>query len=185
MVTIDVSDIAQYLYCPRKIYFIKVMGLRILKPKMEMGKEIHEGIYDKLRRRKRIWRVDAEIVENVYLESEKYGIRGYVDAVLKCGEELIPVDVKYTKFDEIFYNWKMQLVAYAVLVEENFRCVVKKVLVYLTETNDWVEVSIFPEDREALKRIIKKIEGIILNERYPPATKSKKCEYCEMLKICH
>jgi CRISPR-associated exonuclease Cas4 len=182
---IDVSDITQYLYCSRKIYFMKVMGLRILKPKMEMGKEIHEGIYSKLKRRKRIWRVDAEIVENVYLESESYGIKGYIDAILNSGGELTPVDVKYTRFNEIFYNWKMQLVAYAVLVEENFGCIVKKVLVYLTETKDWIEVSIFPEDREALKRIVKRIKEIILNERYPPATKSRKCDYCEMSKICH
>jgi len=182
---IDVSDVSQYLYCPRKIYFMKVMGLRILKPKMQMGKDIHEKIYSKLRRRKKIWRNNAEVLENVYLESERYGIRGFVDALIKYGEEIIPVDVKYTRFDDIFYNWKMQLVAYAVLVEENFKCVVKRVLVYLTETKEWKEIRIFPEDKKALKRIISKIEEIIAEEKCPRVVKSKKCGYCEVSKICH
>jgi len=34
----DVSDIVQYLYCPRKLYFLKIAGIRISKPKMEEGK---------------------------------------------------------------------------------------------------------------------------------------------------
>jgi len=177
---IDVSDIVQYLYCPRKLYFIRVMGLRITKPKMDVGRKIHENVAKSLKRRK----IEGEILENVYLESQKYGIKGCVDAIIKRGEEYIPVDVKYSRFKSLFYHWKMQLVAYAVLVEENFGCKVKRAYVYLTEGKDWIEVEITPGDREALMKIIRKVEEIIREERYPRASKSKKCNYCEVSRFC-
>lgn len=177
---IDVSDVVQYLYCPRKLYFIKVMGLRITKPKMNIGKEIHENVAKSLRRRK----IDGEILENVYLESRKYGIKGCVDAIIRRGEEYIPIDIKFSKFRSLFYGWKMQLVAYAILVEENFGCRVKKAYIYLTEEKDWIEVEIMPEDKEALAKIIRKVEEIIRKEKYPQASKSKKCNYCEVSKLC-
>jgi len=36
---IDVSDIVQYLYCPRKVYFHRVAGITLTRPKMEVGRE--------------------------------------------------------------------------------------------------------------------------------------------------
>ena len=177
---IDVSDIVQYLYCPRKLYFIRVVGLKIKKPKMEVGKEVHGEVAKALKRRK----IEGEILENVYLESQKYRIKGCVDAVIRRGEEYIPVDIKFSRFRTLFYQWKMQLVAYAVLVEENFGCKVRRAYVYLTESNDWIEVKIMPEDKEALVNIIRKVEEIIREEKYPQACKSKKCNYCEVSKFC-
>jgi len=177
---IEVSDIVQYLYCPRKLYFIKVMGLKITRPKMDVGKEVHEKVGKSLTRRK----IEGEILENVYLESQKYGVRGCVDAIIKRGGEYIPVDIKFSRFKSLFYQWKMQLVAYAVLVEENFGCKVKKAYVYLTEEKNWIEVEITPEDRKALMKIIQKVRGLIREERYPKANKSKKCNYCEVARFC-
>jgi CRISPR-associated exonuclease Cas4 len=177
---IDVSDVVQYLYCPRKVYFIKVMGLKVTKPKMDVGREVHDNVAKSMKRRK----IDGELIENVYLESHRYGIKGCVDAIIKRGDEYIPVDVKFSKFKSVFYGWKMQLVAYALLVEENFGCTVSKGYVYLVTDGKWVEVEITPEDRKALERIIKNVNEIILEEKYPSVQKSKMCNYCEMLKLC-
>ena len=187
MIMIDVNDVVQYLYCPRKVYFMK-LGIKTTRPKMEMGKEVHREIYAKLRRKKR-WKnvegADIEIIENVYLESERYGIKGYVDLILKAGEELLPVDIKYTKFRDIFYGWKMQIVAYGVLIEENFNCLVRRGFIYLVDSKDWIEVEVLPEDRKALERIVNRVRKIIASEEFPTVSKSKKCNYCEMSKLCH
>ncbi len=177
---IEVSDIVQYLYCPRKLYFIKVMGLRITRPKMNAGKEVHENVARSIARRK----MEGEILENVYLESQRYGMKGCVDAIIKRGEEYIPMDIKFSRFKSLFYQWKMQLVAYAVLVEENFGCSVKKAYIYLAEGKDWIEVEITPEDKEALTKIIQKVREIIREEKYPKTRKSKKCNYCEAARFC-
>jgi len=185
---INAGDISQYLYCPRKIYFMKVMGAKITRPKMAMGQEIHEKMYDNLKRRKKVWKGADEVLENVYLEGVRYGLKGYVDAIIRRGDEYIPVDFKFSRFEleegGLFYNWKMQLVAYAVLVEENYNTIVKRVLIYSTESKKWIKVEISPEDRRALKRILENIKEIILGEKYPTIKKSRKCGYCEMDKIC-
>jgi len=175
---IDVSDIVQYLFCPRKVYFLKVHGVRITRPKMEYGRELHSKVKRVLKR------LEGEVQENVYLESMKYGIRGCIDAVLKKGDDYIPIDVKYSKFKDVFYRWKMQLVAYAVLIEENYNCRVKQGLIYLIQDRKWIEVKIFPEDKKRLKDIIVKVEKLIEDGSYPPAAKSKKCNYCEVAKFC-
>jgi|Deesub1362B_J571_1020462.scaffolds.fasta_scaffold04679_4 CRISPR-associated exonuclease Cas4 len=179
---IDVSDIAQFLYCPKKIYFMKVLGVRMSKPKMEFGREIHEEMYGRFRRRKSL--KNYTILENLYLESERYGLKGFVDLVLKSEREVIPVDIKFTRFEEVHYNWKMQIVAYGVLVEENFGRIVKRAFIYNVSKKEWKELKIFPEDRKMLRKVVKSIEDIIRNERIPEVRKSKKCGYCEMQKIC-
>jgi len=177
---IDVSDLVQYLYCPRKLYFIRVMGLRITKPKMDVGKEIHESVGKSLKRRK----LEGEVMENVYLESRRYGIKGCVDAIIRRGEEYIPVDIKFSRFRSVFYGWKMQLAAYSILVEENFHCRVEKGYIYLAETREWIEVEITPEDKETLAKTIRKVEELLREEKFPRASRSKKCGYCEMSKLC-
>jgi len=175
---IDVSDVVQYLYCPRKVYFLKVQGVRIARPKMELGRELHSKVKRVIRR------LEGEVHENVYLESRRYGIKGCVDAVVKRGDNYVPIDVKYSRFKDVFYRWKMQLVAYAVLIEENYGCEVREGLIYLIQNRKWMEVGIFPEDRKRLKDIIAKVERLIEEGSYPPAAKSKKCNYCEVAKFC-
>ncbi|RLI71914.1 CRISPR-associated protein Cas4 [Archaeoglobales archaeon] len=172
---IDVSDLIQYLYCPRKIYFIKVMGIKLKKPKMEFGKELHGKLRIKF---------DGDILYNLYLESENYEIKGVVDAVIKQKNNYYPVDAKFTRFNKLFYGWKMQLVAYAVLIEENFGVTVKKGYIYFIDEKRLKEVEIVSEDKKALRDIVKKVERIINEEKIPNVEKSKKCEYCEMKKLC-
>ncbi len=172
---IGVSDLVQYLYCPGKVYFMKVMGIRLKKSKMVFGKESHEKLKIK---------AEGDIVYNLYLESPKYGIKGVVDAIILCEDEYCPVDAKFTRFENPFYSWKIQLTAYAVLVEENFGVTVKKGYIYFIDEKRLREVEITPEDRKALKEIVKRVERIIDGERMPEVKKSRKCEYCEMKKIC-
>lgn len=175
---IDVSDLVQYLYCPRKVYFLKVQGVRIARPKMELGKELHSKVKRVLKR------LVGKVYENVYLESRRYGIKGCVDAIVKRGDNYVPIDVKYSRFQNVFYQWKMQLVAYAVLIEENYGCEVREGLIYLIQDRKWVKVGIFPEDKRRLIDIIAKVKKLIRDGSYPSAAKSRKCNYCEVVKFC-
>jgi len=38
------------LYCPRKVYFLKVAGIRIARPKMEEGRTVQENVKGTLER---------------------------------------------------------------------------------------------------------------------------------------
>jgi len=175
---IEVSDLVQYLYCPRKVYFLRAMGLRMVKPKMEYGREVHSRVGRVL------GRLEGELFVNVYLESERYGLRGCVDGVLRRGEEYIPVDVKCTGLERVPYRWRMQMVAYAVLVEEGFGCRVRRGLIYLMESRRFVEVRVMPEDRAELRRLVERVERLLNEGSYPPAVRSNRCAYCEVERFC-
>ncbi|MEM2817195.1 MAG: Dna2/Cas4 domain-containing protein, partial [Archaeoglobaceae archaeon] len=75
---IDVSDVVQFLYCPRKVYFIKVAGFRIVKSKMEEGKKVQEEVFRKLE--KIADKMGGKLSTNVALESDRHGISGRIDA---------------------------------------------------------------------------------------------------------
>ncbi len=179
---IDVSDVVQYLYCPRKVYFIKVAGIRIQKPKMEEGKRAQAEVERNIRRFAE--KMGGELETGIYLESQRYRIKGLLDAMVKTDSSLYPVDVKLSRFDSVSYSWKMQLTAYALLLEENFEKSVRLGYIYIVGTRKLIEVRIEPEDRRSLMRIIRKVEEIIGSEKYPSASKSKKCSYCEVYDFC-
>lgn len=180
---LSVNDVVQYLYCPRKVYFIKVAGFRILKPKMEEGKRVQEEVIRKLE--KIAEKLGGKLLKNVRLDSDLYGLTGNLDAVITTGKEAFPVDIKFSRFSSLSYAWKMQLTAYSILVEEKFGVRVEKAFVFLISEKEMLkEVRILPEDKKALLRLLEEIWKVLEKESYPKTTKSKKCGYCEMEKFC-
>lgn len=180
---IDVSDVVQFLYCPRKVYFIRIAGFRIVKPKMEEGRRVQEEVLRRLERLAE--KMGGKLLTNVTLESDRYGISGKIDALILAQNTAYPVDVKFSKFSSVSYAWKMQLTAYSVLVEENFGFRVERAFIYLvSEKESMKEVRIFPEDRRALLRLLGEIRELLESESYPKTSRSRKCNYCEMAKFC-
>lgn len=180
---LDVSDIVQFLYCPRKVYFIKVAGFKILKPKMEEGRKVQEEVIKRLETIAK--KMGGELLKNVWLESDIYCLTGSVDAIINAKNGIFPVDVKFSRFSSISYAWKIQLTAYSVLVEEKFGKRVDKAFIYLVSEKEMLkEVIISAEDKKALMRLLEEIRELLENEDYPKTSKSKKCGYCEMEKFC-
>ncbi len=176
---LEVRDVVQFLYCPRKVYFMKIAGFRITKPKMEEGRKEQERATEKLEKMAK--KLGGKIIKNLPLESERYKLKGILDALI-VAEDLFPVDIKLSKFSSISYAWKMQMTAYSLLVEEKFGKTVKKAFIFLN--GKLKEVQITPEDKRNLERILEQIRQLIESESYPAVEKSKKCGYCEMQKFC-
>jgi CRISPR-associated exonuclease Cas4 len=172
---INVNDVVQYLYCPRKVYFRNVLGLKLKKQKMEFAKELHENL--------KLEFEECEVLYDVFLESQRYGVKGVVDAIVKC-DDYYPIEAKFTRFNEVYYSWKMQIVAYAALIEENFNTVVRKGYIFLIDRKELIELSVSPEDKRALMSIADRVRKLIESEIIPDVEKSKKCNYCEMEKVC-
>lgn len=180
---LEVSDVVQFLYCPKKLYFIKLAGFRIIRPKMEEGRRVQEGVAKKLE--KTAEKMKGKLITNLWLESEVLGLTGNLDALILTEKEILPIDIKFSKFNSISYAWKMQLTAYAILAEENFDKRVDKAFIYLVSEKETLkEVNISLEDKKALIGLLERIRELLESEKYPMATKSKKCGYCEVEKFC-
>jgi CRISPR-associated exonuclease Cas4 len=185
---VSVSDLVQYAYCPRKVYFSKVLGLGVVsRRKMDFGKKEHEREHRRSKERKMVYGFDRKdvkkVIHSVYVEHEEIGLYGQVDTVLEFEDgSLVPVEVKYSDFATVFKNWRKQLVAYGLLLEEKFGKKVEKGVLYFPKQKERIDVDITIEDKEFLIRDIERIRSLVRSEKMPRGR--NRCGYCEMRKFC-
>ena len=189
-ITITVTDIVQYNYCPRKVYFLKTLNLKIpARRKMEYGRKIHEQEMRKLERRKTVYGIPREKVErvehNLHLEDPELNLTGTVDTVviLKDGTP-VPVEAKYTDYPRLTWKLKKQLAAYAILLEKHYGKTVKQGIIYFPLQKKLLKVEITPIDKIAVKKDIQKIKMLVKSEKIPRKADKSKCKYCEARKFC-
>ncbi len=187
---LQVSDITQYFYCPRKVYFMRTLGIKVpARHKMDTGKEEHSREHRRVKERKTVYGFKPEeivkVLHQLPVEAPEYRLHGRVDTVLVLqDDEVVPVDVKYSDFMEVKRNWKKQLVAYALLLETKFGKKVKRGFLYFPSKKDKIEVKISEEDKRAIIKDIEQILELIKSEKMPPVHQGNKCNYCEMRKFC-
>ncbi|MEM4310898.1 MAG: CRISPR-associated protein Cas4 [Nitrososphaerales archaeon] len=187
---IDVWDITQYYYCPRKLYFLRTLKVPVtLKRKMEEGKEEHLKEIKRMKERKDIFSLPKSEVKGIHyklqLESEELGLAGQVDLVLELSNgDMVPVEIKYSDYMETFIGRKKQLIAYAILLEENFKRSVKQGILYYPVQNKHIILDISYEEKKNLIKDIKRIRESIISERIPRRVDSSKCGYCEVARYC-
>jgi len=183
------SEIIQYLYCPRFIYFEKVLGIPQYEEKSYKamrGRQIHDtkSSINKNYLRKKIG--VTEKLQEQYLTNEL--LRGKVDEVLVLDDgTMAPLDYKFAQYkDKIFSTYKTQLACYACLIEDNFNKTVNKgFLVYTRSKNKLIEVEINEMQKEEVKQCAVAIGKIIGDNLFPKATRYKKrCIECTYRNIC-
>jgi len=183
---ISVTDIRHYVYCPRLIYFDRVLhATPIFGSQQEEGKKSHEEYVAKeLRRKDAVYYspefTGAEKLLFTTLSSSNLGLQGNVDCVIKTVKgEFIPVEYKNMQSDKgrVCMDHKYQLVAYALLIEENFGAIVKRGFVNYIPEELILQFEITPTMKSHVKRIIGHIKRIIKDEELPPARVAKhKCQ---------
>ncbi len=188
--TITASDLLEFLFCPRFIYFENYLGIpehQEKRYKVLKGRTIHEDTMrvnpDYLR--KKIGCIERR--KSVYLASVR-GMRGIADEVLFLNDgTAAPLDYKYAEYKEhIFRNHKYQLAFYGQLIRENFHVPVSRgFIVYTRSNNKLVEVSITEQMYGELDKIILDLRGVVQRGLYPEPTKFRaRCDDCCYRNIC-
>ena len=192
---VSVTDIKHYIYCPRLVYFDRVLHAKpVFGSQQEEGKEQHEDYVRKeLRRKDAVYYspefVGAEKMLFTSLISSGLGLQGNVDCIIRTTkEEYIPVEYKNMNSDrgKVCMDHKYQLVGYALLVEENFETVVKRGFVNYIPEGLILRVEITPTMKSYVKRVLGHIKRIIRDEELPPIRVAKhKCQGgCGHSQIC-
>jgi len=192
---VSVTDIKHYIYCPRLIYFDKVLhATPVFGSQQEDSKELHEDYVKKeLRRKDAIYYspefVGAEKLLFTTLSSGNLELQGNVDCIIKtASDEYVPVDYKNMASDRgrAWMDHKYQLVAYALLVEENFDTVVRRGFVNYVPETLILQLEITPTMKSYVKRVLGHIRRIIKEEELPPIRVAKqKCTGgCGHKQIC-
>jgi CRISPR-associated exonuclease Cas4 len=184
---VSVTDVKHYIYCPRLVYFDRVLHAQpVFGSQQEESQEQHEEYVRKeLRRKDAVYYssefVGAEKLLFVQLVSEKLQLQGVVDCIIKTAKgEYIPVEYKNMNSNngKAYMDHKYQLVAYALLVEENFfDAIVKRGFVNYIPEKLILHFEITPTMKSYVKRVIGHIKKIIKEETLPPIRVAKnKCQ---------
>lgn len=191
VISITPSEVMEYLYCPRFIYFmsyLKISQHEKNRFKVIMGREVHKtkANINKNYLRKKIGVKEKLLEQKLY--SKKYKIHGIVDEVLFLEDgTAAPLDYKFAKYKErTFSTHKYQAIMYGMLIEDNYNIKVNKAfLIYVRSRNLLKEIPINKETYQNVKTIIEEIINIIDKGYFPKRTKYKRrCSDCTYRNIC-
>ncbi|OPX90691.1 MAG: PD-(D/E)XK nuclease superfamily protein [Pelotomaculum sp. PtaB.Bin104] len=186
MLKLRVTDIKQYLYCPRIIYFTYVCPVqKKVTRKMQYGQEAHLEL-DRLEKRRTFKRYnfkDGERKFHAGLYSQRLGLEGKLDMHIVAGGEIFPVEFKHSSQGPSL-NHKYQLIAYAMLLEDEYNKPVRYGFIYVDQGKA-IPVEITPNARVFVKETLGKIRLLVSKELMPNKTREKgKCIDCEYRNFC-
>lgn len=185
------SEVMEYLFCPRFIYFMNCMNIpqhEEQRYKVLKGRELHEKKASENREylRKRIGCVGKEIL--VYVASPVIRVRGVVDEILFFADgSAAPLDYKYTEYkDYLFETHKVQSVLYAMLIKDIYQKPVSKgYICYVKDGTKLKEILYKPDDFQHATEVVDEMFKIILRGYYPKKSKSlNRCIDCCYKNIC-
>lgn len=190
-ISITPSEVIEYLYCPRFIYYMNCLCIpqhEEQRYKVQKGREVHEikGKINKDYLRKKLGCIKKE--SSVYLASSRYHLRGVIDEVLFLNDgTLAPIDYKYAEYNERLYQtYKIQSILYGLLIKENYKREVNRGYVcYVRSRNLVKELSMSSNDFDEAIEMINRILKIIQTGFYPKRAKYlAKCIDCCYKNIC-
>ncbi|MEM2107439.1 MAG: CRISPR-associated protein Cas4 [Candidatus Bathyarchaeia archaeon] len=184
---LTVVDLKHYSYCPRIIYFTHVLHLQEKETEaMSYGRETQ----DESSLAPLIKLLKAEkVTRDLPLQSRTIPLKGKLDYLIhtKLGEH-IPVELKWaepTLRGKAKPDHKVQLIAYALMIDENIGTTVKRGAIYYRKTNKIILTPITCEDKNRIKEMTRTIVKIIMEENYPKLRPNKKqCVNCGFFKFC-
>jgi CRISPR-associated exonuclease Cas4 len=121
----------------------------------------------------------------VWLASERLGLRGQADMVIRREDEVIPVEYKNSPGrwgTHIF----LQVAAYGMLLTERERVPARRGFVYYIPQREAREVSLDAAGRTAVRETMAAIREMVRAERMPgPPDARSKCTVCEFHRFCN
>lgn len=185
------SEVIEYIYCPRFIYFMRCLEIaqhEDRRYKVLKGREVHKRRTRENREylRKKIDATEKSL--NVYLASTSLKVRGIVDEVLTIADgSLAPLDYKYTPYRETaFRTHRIQIILYGLLVRKVYeRPVNRGFVAYVRDGSNLQEVVIDQDGEKEATDIVDTIFKIIENCALPARTKYRiRCHDCCYKNIC-
>jgi len=184
-----VTDLKQWVYCPRVLYYhLCLPNVRPVTYKMKAGTEAGQAEEGREARRSlRSYGLKEGRREfEVPLLSSTLGLRGKPDMVIWLDElrEVIPADYKLSEIAG--EHFKLQIVAYGVMLEEISGYTAKRGFLYSIPQRKAEEVKIDKRARDKLQTALTEMHRVLRYELMPEATPNRnKCLACEFRRFCN
>lgn len=191
---LEVTDLKQYAYCSRiPFYHYCLPRIRPITYSMREGILSHEEESAREERRSlhAYGLASGERSFDLALRSEALGLVGRLDLAIRTADastglpEGVVVDYKLTR-DPVRDHYRLQLAAYALLVEEAWQVPVRRAFLYHILLRKAEEVPITSALRRKVILAIRAIHESVEAQRIPaPPTSRSRCITCEFRRFCN
>jgi len=191
---LEVTDLKQYTYCPRIVYYRYCLPrIRPVTFTMEEGIRSHQEEDSREERRslRSYHLTEGERVFHLSLQSAQLGLTGRVDLAIATPSRTAPnaegIVVEYKLSEQkAGAHFKLQLAAYALLLEEAWGLPVKRAYLYSISLRKAEPVPITPHLRQKVIQTVAHIKQIVTSEIMPPPPASlRPCITCEFRRFCN
>jgi len=135
-----------------------------------------------------LWeKLTPKIQSELRIESPDLGIRGIVDQVEIYEAGFVPVELKTGKTPKegVWPGHKIQLAAYALLLEDKFKMPIKEGFVTYLDTKQRRHIPINPFLRIEIRELIDKVNALLKSDKLPKhETNENKCRVCGLKEQC-
>ena len=188
--TFTVTDLKQYAYCPRILYYMRCLpGVRPITTKMREGIAAHEDA--ELREQRRQLRAygftTGERHFDVAIYSAALRLNARLDLVIvEPDGKPIVVPVDYKMSDMIGAHVRLQLACYGLLAEEELGLPAPYGFIYLTVEHRVEKVVLSSALKLETQEALREMRTIVEAEAMPePTTRAARCVNCEFRRFCN
>jgi CRISPR-associated exonuclease Cas4 len=190
----EVTDLKQWMYCRRVVYYryclpeirpvTKLMDAGIAGHADEVGREERRSL-------RAYGLTQGERAFDLGLRSVRLGLRGRVDLAIAVpdratlGAEAVVVEYKDSE-QPAGPHFKLQLAAYALLLEEAWALPVQRGFIYSIPRRRAEVIPISGALRRKVQETVAALREMTLGERMPAAPPSRRpCVSCEFRRFCN
>ncbi|GIV79346.1 CRISPR-associated protein Cas4 [Litorilinea aerophila] len=189
---LEVTDLKQFDYCPRVVYYRYCLSdVRPVTYKMAAGIEAQSRV-TRLEDRRSLRAYGLEQGERHYhvsVVSTRLGCSGQIDMVIVTGSgnerRAIPVDFKLSR-RKPGNHFRLQLVCYGLMLEEAWGIPATEGYIYLIPSRQAISVPFTAHLRRKATRLVTEIREMIMEQRMPgPPRSVRQCVDCEFRRFCN
>jgi CRISPR-associated exonuclease Cas4 len=190
----EVTDLKQWTYCPRVLYYRYCLPeIRPMTDLMRAGIGSHgDEVGREERRSLRTYGISAgERAFDLGLRSVALGLRGRLDLAIAVPDRAVSgaeaIVVEYRDSEKAAGpHFKLQLAAYALLLEEAWGLPVRRGFIYSIPLRTAEIIGITSALRQKVRQTVTDMQVAISGERMPAAPASRRpCVSCEFRRFCN
>lgn len=185
--TLTVTDVVEYAFCPKFTYFINILGLSQFERKrgtVYAGRKLHTS-HEKNNLRYLPQGLKGEKITAYNYFSTKHDLSGKIDEAVVYDDEVILIERKYTDNHKLYPALRVQLGLLSMLIEENLHKPVRKAIVIFSKTKRKItHIPIDDSIRYESLKMLNDVKNTIKNEIMPESNFDNRCLNCTFRRIC-
>ena len=176
---IPIYAINAYLYCPYRFYIEYVKG------EFEDNAHTAEGRFISMQENTKGQTKNWKKRPQVFVQSERLGIFGFVDQVVESKGRIKIIEVKKGSASRPYLNDIMQLTAYMVAYAESYNKNLEEIVGEIRYIGSNKKFKVAPTERR-VERLHETLQGMHASIEKPPQPKysKKRCDSCSLINIC-